>query len=211
MGFRQGVFLWPHSVYTISSTAVREMDMARRPPKPAAGARRRENVEMKLRLPQRLRQRLEFAASRNEQSLNSEMVLRLLGSFRADTFQRTEMVAKTAEFLRGGGLADPAVFEKMNQILVNEFYGANRPPARRSTDIAQMKLRIPGEVRLRLEREAARNDHSMNREIVQRLGWSFQEDAYRRGDIAAQTAEMIVRGLDEAVIERLKEHFEELV
>ena len=51
----------------------------------------------------------------------------------------------------------------------------------------------------------------MNREIVQRLGWSFQEDAYRRGDIAAQTAEMIVRGLDEAVIERLKEHFEELV
>ena len=48
--------------------------------------------------------------------------------------------------------------------------------ARKPTDMVQLKLRFPEAVRRRLEREAKRNNRSMNTEIVHRLRRTFAID-----------------------------------
>src|SRR5262249_61928206 len=45
--------------------------------------------------------------------------------------------------------------------------------ARKPTDMVQLKLRFPEAVRRRLEREAKRNNRSMNTEIIHRLRRTF--------------------------------------
>jgi hypothetical protein len=44
---------------------------------------------------------------------------------------------------------------------------------RKPTDMAQMNLRLPEKLRKKIEVEAKKNDHSLNREMVQRLERSF--------------------------------------
>jgi hypothetical protein len=46
-------------------------------------------------------------------------------------------------------------------------------PARKPTDIVQLKLRIREELRRKLERAAAKKEHSLNTEMVERLDRSF--------------------------------------
>jgi hypothetical protein len=48
--------------------------------------------------------------------------------------------------------------------------------ARKPTDMVQLKLRFPEAVRRRLEREAKRNNRSMNTEIINRLQRTFAID-----------------------------------
>src|SRR5262249_59654340 len=48
--------------------------------------------------------------------------------------------------------------------------------ARKPTDMVQLKLRLPEAVRCRLEREAQRNNRSMNTEIIHRLRRTFAID-----------------------------------
>jgi hypothetical protein len=47
--------------------------------------------------------------------------------------------------------------------------------ARKPTDTVQLKLRFSEALRRRLEREAARNNRSMNTEIIHRLEESFRQ------------------------------------
>jgi hypothetical protein len=47
--------------------------------------------------------------------------------------------------------------------------------ARKPTDMVQLKLRFSEALRRRLEREAARNNRSMNTEIIHRLEESFRQ------------------------------------
>jgi len=177
--------------------------MARR----SAAVRRawQQNVEMKLRVPPRLRRRLEWEAKRNGQSMNWEIVQRLGRSLEVDGLQRAKMASQTAEFIvNGSGLDSRPFHEELAKIVLDDRIGAGGKflPVR-STDQVQLKVRLPGDVRLHLEREAARNDHSINKEILERLSRSFQQDAFKKGNVAAQAAEMIVRGLDDDVFEEL--------
>ena len=48
--------------------------------------------------------------------------------------------------------------------------------ARKPTDMVQLKLRFPEAVRRRLDREAKRNNRSMNTEIIHRLQRTFALD-----------------------------------
>jgi hypothetical protein len=48
--------------------------------------------------------------------------------------------------------------------------------ARKPTDIIQLKVRMRERLRAQLEREAGRQGHSMNAEIVRRLERSFEEE-----------------------------------
>ena len=52
--------------------------------------------------------------------------------------------------------------------------------ARKPTDTIKLNLRFPEALRRDLEREAARNNQSMNAEIVDRLERSFAADGMRR-------------------------------
>jgi hypothetical protein len=62
---------------------------------------------------------------------------------------------------------------------------ARRKPA----DTVQLKLRFPEKLRRRIEAAAAKNQQSMNLEIVERLDRSFQhEDEAKRGREIAQDA-----------------------
>lgn len=54
--------------------------------------------------------------------------------------------------------------------------------ARKPTDMVQLKLRFSETLRRRLERAAARNNRSMNTEIIHRLEESLAEEAgYKAG------------------------------
>jgi hypothetical protein len=57
--------------------------------------------------------------------------------------------------------------------------------ARKPTDAVQLKLRFTEALRRRLEREAKRQERSLNAEIVSRLDESFQKA--REGDLTADT------------------------
>jgi len=48
--------------------------------------------------------------------------------------------------------------------------------ARKATELRPVMTRIPERLRRRLEKEAARNDRSMNSEIVRRLEQSFERE-----------------------------------
>jgi Arc-like DNA binding domain len=61
--------------------------------------------------------------------------------------------------------------------------------ARKLTDTVHLRLRFGEKLRRRLEREAARNQHSMNSEIIERLERSFlQQDQQVLMEQAATTA-----------------------
>jgi len=49
----------------------------------------------------------------------------------------------------------------------------SKVPARKQTDIVQLKLRIREELRNKLERAAAKKKHSLNTEMMERLEASF--------------------------------------
>jgi Arc-like DNA binding domain len=57
--------------------------------------------------------------------------------------------------------------------------------ARKSTDTVQLKLRFSETLRRKLERAAARNNRSMNTEIIHRLEESFALAAAERAGAAA--------------------------
>jgi hypothetical protein len=64
--------------------------------------------------------------------------------------------------------------------------------ARKPTDIVQLKLRFSEALRRGLERAAARNNRSMNTEIIHRLQESLAREGLieLRGDFARQTGPM---------------------
>jgi Arc-like DNA binding domain len=66
--------------------------------------------------------------------------------------------------------------------------------------LAQVKVRLPELLRRELEREAARNEHSMNAEIVKRLHESF-----RVLDQTMLIANAVLTGLDDAVVEKIED------
>jgi hypothetical protein len=61
--------------------------------------------------------------------------------------------------------------------------------ARKPTDEVQLKLRFDERLRRRIEKEAERNNRSMNAEIIHRLEESFrQEDTQEMANKAAKAA-----------------------
>jgi hypothetical protein len=71
---------------------------------------------------------------------------------------------------------------------------------RKPTDIVQLKLRFPEELRKKVEREANKNERSLNGEIVHRLRLTFQ-----MADI-----QTIIKATIEAAIDgKLTQSFEE--
>ena len=80
-----------------------------------------------------------------------------------------------------------------------------RRPPRVANATVQLKVRLVESLRRRLEREAARNGHSMNSEIVQRLEHSFQI-----GDDQIDTiARSLIGTLEPQVVERIVELVQE--
>jgi hypothetical protein len=70
---------------------------------------------------------------------------------------------------------------------------ARRKPA----DTVQLKLRFPEKLRRRIEAAAAKNQQSMNLEIVERLGRSFQheDEDERTRSVAQETAATVFQAL----------------
>jgi hypothetical protein len=66
--------------------------------------------------------------------------------------------------------------------------------ARKLTDTAHLKLRFDEKLRRRIEREAARNNRSMNAEIADRLEKSFEREEERSLMVQAATAVLIRTG-----------------
>jgi hypothetical protein len=64
---------------------------------------RRHDAELKLRLGEKLRRRIERAAARNNHSMNTEILDRLEGSFAADEGERAGAAQfyRDLEYLRG--------------------------------------------------------------------------------------------------------------
>jgi hypothetical protein len=52
----------------------------------------------------------------------------------------------------------------------------SKAPARKKTDIVQLKLRLREELRRKLEHAATKNDRSLNIEMVERLEASFEQE-----------------------------------
>jgi len=75
--------------------------------------------------------------------------------------------------------------------------------ARKRTDTAQLKLRLPETLRRQIEREARKNDHSLNTEMVRRLEQSFarQEIESLIQTVATSSAEQAV----DAALNRLNQ------
>jgi hypothetical protein len=87
---------------------------------------------------------------------------------------------------------------------------ARRKPTRGRDEIAQFKLRLPEWLRARLDRAAARNRQSMNIEMVERLGRSFQMDAAEQdAPSLTLTAELVLRSLDPRVVAKMVEILED--
>jgi hypothetical protein len=64
--------------------------------------------------------------------------------------------------------------------------------------LTQVKIRLPELLRRHLEREAASSGHSMNAEIIKRLGGSL-----RVPDPTTLIAEAVYRGLDDFVLAKV--------
>jgi hypothetical protein len=71
--------------------------------------------------------------------------------------------------------------------------------ARKPTDTVQLKVRLPEALRRDMEYAAARNNRSMNAEIVARLGRSLREDE----DKIEGAAEALLAGLDPAIVDKM--------
>jgi hypothetical protein len=70
---------------------------------------------------------------------------------------------------------------------------------------AELKLRLGEKLRRRIERAAARNNHSMNTEILDRLERSFEgDDAERAGAIEVRRNYQFVQYVHESTGEILK-------
>jgi hypothetical protein len=65
--------------------------------------------------------------------------------------------------------------------------------------LAQVKVRLPELLRRELDREAARNEHSMNAEIVKRL-----QESFRAIDQTSLIAKAVLDGLDDAVVDKIE-------
>jgi hypothetical protein len=72
-------------------------------------------VNLKLRLPEMLRLRLERVASRNGQSMNTEILQRLVRSFQQDAIQKGDPVRQAAEAILSS-LDDAVVMEMVDII-----------------------------------------------------------------------------------------------
>jgi Arc-like DNA binding domain len=59
--------------------------------------------------------------------------------------------------------------------------------ARKPADLVPLMLRLPEDLRRRIEREANRNQRSLNAEVVRRLEQSFQSD--ESAQLVAKTVE----------------------
>ena len=70
--------------------------------------------------------------------------------------------------------------------------------ARRPSDTVQLKLRFPERLRQRIEAAAARNEGSMNAEIVRRL-----EESFRKDDLLASQAKLAEQ-VATTVVEKLQ-------
>jgi Arc-like DNA binding domain len=70
---------------------------------------------------------------------------------------------------------------------------------------AELKLRLGEKLRRRIERAAARNNHSMNTEILDRLERSFEgDDAERAGAMQAHRDYQFIKRVHESTGEILK-------
>ena len=74
----------------------------------------------------------------------------------------------------------------------------------RMHQLAQLKIRLPEWLRLRMEKAAADAGRSMNAEIVRRLTESVQGDS-RRNDRAFIAAEAILSGVDKEIAKKMEE------
>ena len=74
----------------------------------------------------------------------------------------------------------------------------------RMHQLAQLKIRLPEWLRLRMEKAAADAGRSMNAEIVRRLTESVQGDS-RRNDRAFIAAEAILSGVDKEIAKQMEE------
>jgi hypothetical protein len=79
--------------------------------------------------------------------------------------------------------------------------------ARKPTDTVQLKLRFPERLRRQLEREAAKNERSMNAEIVERLKQSFRRDDWRElaWEVAERSTHRTVVNLVELLLKNAKD------
>jgi hypothetical protein len=80
--------------------------------------------------------------------------------------------------------------------------GRRAPMARRKlADTVQLKLRFPEKLRRRIEAAAAKNQQSMNLEIVERLEQSFQRDdeTERSRNLVQETAQATAAYVAEAM------------
>jgi hypothetical protein len=77
-------------------------------------------------------------------------------------------------------------------------------PARKTTAIIQLKVRMREDLRRRLEREADRRKDSINNEVVRRLEGSFKRDADQdlASELRAENARLLQ--LLEKAVERLE-------
>jgi Arc-like DNA binding domain len=73
--------------------------------------------------------------------------------------------------------------------------------ARKPTDEVQLKLRFSEALRRRLERAAARNNRSMNTEIIHRLGQSFERAELPAAKAGRSVSEEIEYRLDRSFYE----------
>jgi len=73
--------------------------------------------------------------------------------------------------------------------------------ARKPTDEVQLKLRFSEALRRRLERAAARNNRSMNTEIIHRLGQSFERAEVPAAKAGRSVSEEIEYRLDRSFYE----------
>jgi Arc-like DNA binding domain len=74
--------------------------------------------------------------------------------------------------------------------------------ARKATDTVQLKLRFSKALRLRLEREAKKQNHSLNAEIIRRLEQSFRKE--EEADLTVKATEKVEDRLKAALEEAVK-------
>lgn len=74
---------------------------------------------------------------------------------------------------------------------------------RRKTAVAQFKLRMPEPLREAVEQSAKRSGNSINTEIVQRLGQSFDCEALRKQAAEARARELEMQNRLNLLVDRL--------
>src|SRR5262249_43141924 len=80
--------------------------------------------------------------------------------------------------------------------------------ARKLTDTAHLRLRFDEKLRRRIKRDAARDTHSMNAEIIDRLEKSFEKEEQRVLMVQAATTALIDAGVRVIPFGQPREHVE---